>query len=39
MEQMAGFSIRTPFASSTDLVAGVNYRINDALVPFLGFGY
>jgi hypothetical protein len=27
------------FASSTDLVAGVNYRINDALVPFLGFGY
>ncbi len=39
MEQMAGLSIRTPFASSTDLVAGVNYRINDAIVPYLGLGY
>ncbi|MFM1857748.1 MAG: hypothetical protein RLZ05_808 [Bacteroidota bacterium] len=39
MEQMAGISIRAPFASSTDLVAGVNYRFNDAVAPYLGFGF
>jgi len=39
LEQMAGLSIRTPFASTTDLVAGVNYRFNDAVVPYLGLGY
>ncbi len=39
MEQMAGLSIRTPFASTTDLVAGVNYRFNDAVAPYLGLGY
>lgn len=39
MEQMAGISIRTPFAAAADLVAGVNYRFNDAVAPYLGFGF
>lgn len=39
LEQMAGISMRTLFAASTDLVAGVNYRINDAIAPYLGFGF
>jgi len=39
MEQMAGISLRAQFAASTDLVAGVNYRFNDAVAPYLGFGF
>ncbi|MFM8592014.1 MAG: PorP/SprF family type IX secretion system membrane protein [Sphingomonadales bacterium] len=39
MEQMLGMSIRMPAASNADLLAGINYRINDALAPYLGVGY
>jgi type IX secretion system PorP/SprF family membrane protein len=38
-EQIAGVSVRLPAASTTDLIAGVNYRFNEALVPYLGFGH
>jgi hypothetical protein len=36
MEQMLGMSIRMPAASNADLLAGINYRINDALAPYRG---
>lgn len=38
-EKMAGVSIRMPASSEADLIGGVNYRFNDAIVPYLGVGY
>jgi type IX secretion system PorP/SprF family membrane protein len=38
-EQMAGVSVRIPAAAATDLIAGINYRFKEALVPYLGFGH
>lgn len=39
LEKMAGVSLRLPATATTDLIAGVNYRFNDALVPYLGIGH
>ena len=38
-EKMAGVSVKVPAVSGTDLIAGVNYRFNDALVPYLGLSH
>ncbi len=38
-EKMAGVAVRLPAAATTDLIAGVNYRFNEALVPYLGIGH
>jgi type IX secretion system PorP/SprF family membrane protein len=39
MEQMLGMSVRMPASSNADLLAGINYRVNEALAPYLGIGY
>lgn len=38
-EQMLGISVRMPASSNADLLAGINYRVNDALAPYLAVGY
>ena len=39
LEQMIGMSVRMPASATADLLAGINYRINDALAPYLAVGY
>jgi type IX secretion system PorP/SprF family membrane protein len=39
LEQLLGMSVRMPASSNADLLAGINYRINDALAPYLAVGY
>lgn len=38
-EKMAGVSLKVPAVSGTDLIAGINYRFKDALVPYLGLSH